>query len=90
MFDDVCQRLLHEPVERRLDLGREAVFAEPAGATSYAGVVQAVEEGLIGSGEQAVAVITGSGLKDVPAAMRAAGEALIIEPTLEALRAALG
>ncbi len=71
-------------------LGREAVFAEPAGAASYAGVVQAVEEGLIGSGEQVVAVITGSGLKDVPAAMRAAGEALIIEPTLEALRAALG
>ena len=71
-------------------LGREAVFAEPAGAASYAGVAQAVEDGLIDSHEQVVAVITGSGLKDVPAAMRAAGEAVVIEPTLEAVKAALG
>lgn len=71
-------------------LGREAVFAEPAGAASYAGVVKAVADGLVGSDEQIVAVITGSGLKDVPAAMQAAGEATVIEPTLQALRAALG
>ncbi len=71
-------------------LGREAVFAEPAGAASYAGVVKAVRDGLVGSDEQIVAVITGSGLKDVPAAMQAAGEAKVIEPTLPALRAALG
>lgn len=71
-------------------LGREAVFAEPAGAASYAGVAQAVKDGLIDSHEQVVAVITGSGLKDVPAAMRAAGKAVVIEPTLEAVKAALG
>ena len=71
-------------------LGREAVFAEPAGAASYAGVVKAVADGLVGSEEQIVAVITGSGLKDIPAAMKAAGEATVIEPTLQALRAALG
>jgi len=71
-------------------LGREAVFAEPAGAASYAGVVKAVADGLVGEQEQIVAVITGSGLKDVPAAMRAAGEATVIEPTLAALKAALG
>ena len=71
-------------------LGREAVFAEPAAAASYAGVVKAVADGLVGPEDQIVAVITGSGLKDVPAAMKAAGEARVIEPTLAALKAALG
>ena len=71
-------------------LGQAAVFAEPAAAASYAGVVQGVEEGLIGSADQVVAVITGSGLKDVSAALRAAGSPVVIEPTLEALKAALG
>lgn len=67
-------------------LGREAVFAEPAGATGYAGLEAAVESGRVAPDERIVVVVTGSGLKDVPAAMRAAGEATVIEPTLEALR----
>jgi len=67
-------------------LGREAVFAEPAGATAYAGLEAAVDSDRVASDERIVVVITGSGLKDVPAAMRAAGEATVIEPTLEALR----
>ncbi len=67
-------------------LGREAVFAEPAGATGYAGLEAAVESGRVAPDERIVVVITGSGLKDVQAAMRAAGEATVIEPTLEALR----
>jgi len=67
-------------------LGREAIFAEPAGATAYAGLEAAVGSGLVASDERIVVVITGSGLKDVPAAMRAAGEATVIEPTLKALR----
>ncbi len=67
-------------------LGREAIFAEPAGATAFAGLEVAVESGLVESGERIVAVITGSGLKDVPAAMKAAGEAVVIQPNLEALR----
>ncbi len=67
-------------------LGSEAIFAEPAGATAYAGLEAAVEKGLVAPDERIVVVITGSGLKDVPAAMRAAGEATVIEPTLDALR----
>jgi threonine synthase len=67
-------------------LGREAIFAEPAGATAYAGLEAAVEKNLVAPDERIVVVITGSGLKDVPAAMRAAGEATVIEPTLDALR----
>jgi threonine synthase len=71
------------------ELGREAIFAEPAGATSYAGMKEAQKLGLIDDDETIVAVITGSGLKDVPAAMQAAGEATVVEPTLEAIRGIL-
>ncbi len=67
-------------------LGRVGIFSEPAGATSYAGLVKAVEMGVITPDEPVMVVNTGSGLKDVKAAMQAAGEAPIIEPTLEALK----
>jgi len=66
-----------------------AVFAEPAGATAYAGLVRAVEKGLIKAEDRVLVLNTGSGLKDVKAAMRASGEATVIEPSLEALREAL-
>lgn len=66
-----------------------AVFAEPAGATAYAGLVRAVEKGLINAEDRVLVLNTGSGLKDVKAAMRASGEATVIEPSLEALREAL-
>jgi threonine synthase len=39
--------------------------------------------------ERVVVLLTGSGLKDVRAAMQAAGEPTVIEPTLDALRRAL-
>ena len=66
--------------------GEAAVFAEPAGAASYAGLVKAVRQGLVGSSETIVVINTGSGLKDVKSAMRAAGEATLIEPWLSAVR----
>ncbi len=65
------------------------IFAEPAGSTSYAGLVKAVKEGLIEPDDPVVVLNTGSGLKDVRSAMLAAGEAPIIEPTLEAVKALL-
>jgi threonine synthase len=67
----------------------EAVFAEPAGATSYAGVVKAVEQGLIQADQHHLALITGSGLKDVPAALKAVEEPVVIEPSLKALENAI-
>ncbi len=73
------------------DLARGlGVFAEPAGATAYAGLAKAAREGIIGADETVVVVVTGSGLKDVKSAMRAAGEAIKIEPTLEAVRQEVG
>ena len=67
-------------------LGKVGIFAEPAGSTSYAGLVRAVKDGLIEPDDLVLVINTGSGLKDVKAAMQAAGEAPIIEPTLEAVR----
>jgi threonine synthase len=68
------------------ELGKIGVFAEPAGATSYAGLVKAAGSGLVGSEDPILVLNTGSGLKDVRAAMQAVQEAPIIEPTLEAVK----
>jgi threonine synthase len=68
----------------------EAIFAEPAGATSYAGMVKAVEMGLVEGEDQHLVLVTGSGLKDVSAAMGVVGEPQVIKPTLDALKVVLG
>ncbi len=67
-------------------LGPQGVFAEPAGATAYAGLVRAVKQGLVAAGDPLLVVNTGSGLKDVNTAMAAVPAAPVIEPTLEAVR----
>lgn len=55
------------------DLARKTgVFAEPAGAATWAGVLKAADQRLIKSDDTVVMVNTGSGLKDIPAAMKAA------------------
>jgi len=68
------------------ELGRLGVFAEPAGATAYAGVVKAAGSGVVGSEDPILVLNTGSGLKDVRAAMQAVESAPIIEPTLKAVK----
>jgi threonine synthase len=47
------------------------VFAEPAGAAAFAGLLSAVNTGLVSKDERVVVVNTGNGLKDVAGAMRA-------------------
>jgi threonine synthase len=69
-----------------VQLGSAGVFAEPAGAAAYAGLAKAVASGLVGSEDPILVLNTGSGLKDVRAAMQAVGPAPIIEPTLEAVK----
>jgi threonine synthase len=71
------------------ELGRVGIFPEPAGATSYAGLVKAVRSGVIDQGTPVLVLNTGSGLKDVRAAMQAVAEAPVIEPTLDAVKAKL-
>jgi len=47
------------------------VFAEPAGAAAYAGLIQAVEQKIVAKDETIVVLNTGNGLKDVAGAMQA-------------------
>jgi threonine synthase len=47
------------------------VFAEPAGAAAYAGLVKAVDKRLVSADEKIVVLNTGNGLKDVAGAMQA-------------------
>ncbi len=71
------------------ELGRVGIFAEPAGATAYAGLVKEAGSGGVGGEDPILVLNTGSGLKDVRAAMQAVREAPIIEPTLEAVKKVL-
>jgi threonine synthase len=68
------------------ELGRVGIFAEPAGASAYAGLAKATATGVVGSEDPILVLNTGSGLKDVRAAMSAVPSAPIIEPTLEAVK----
>jgi threonine synthase len=67
-------------------LGPLGIFAEPAGATAYAGLVRAVGQEIVKAGEPVLVLNTGSGLKDVGAAMQAVTAAPVVEPTLEAVK----
>ena len=71
------------------ELGRVGIFAEPAAATAYAGLVKAVDEGVVAPEDPVLVLSTGSGLKDIKAAMQAVTEAPIIEPTLAAVKKVL-
>jgi threonine synthase len=66
-------------------LGKVGIFAEPAGATAYAGFLQALSDGHISKDDPTIIVNTGSGLKDIGAATKAVGEAPIIHPDMDAL-----
>lgn len=67
------------------------VFAEPAGATAFAGYQAALRAGLIDGHEQALILNTGSGLKDIAGAMKSVGGAGTqpVTPTLSAVREAV-
>jgi threonine synthase len=67
-------------------LGSVGIFAEPAGATAYAGLVKAIDSEVIKADDPVLVLNTGSGLKDIDAAMKAVKEPAIIEPSLNALR----
>ena len=66
------------------------VFAEPAGAAAYAGLVKAVDEQMVSANETIVVLNTGNGLKDVAGAMQAVEQVgtqpFHVEPDLNALK----
>lgn len=59
------------------------VYAEPSGAAAVAGLAK------IKPGGSAIAIISDSGLKDPDTAMKASGEPMEIEPTMEAVHEAM-
>jgi threonine synthase len=61
------------------------VFAEPAGAAALAGLRVALEQKLVGRDERVVLLVTGTGLKDIPAASRAVKRPDPIPPNLQAV-----
>ena len=65
------------------------VFAEPAGAAAYAGLQQAVADGVVRADESVAMIVTGSGLKDIRSAMKSVGQAVRVKPSVEAVRAAM-
>jgi threonine synthase len=69
---------------------RAAVFAEPAGATGFAGLAKLVREGRIDPEERIVVLVTGNGLKDVASAIKATGQPHLIEPTMGELQRLMG
>ena len=73
-------------LEAQRETGRRAgLFGEPAAAAALAGLRQAVADGVVGRRQSALAVLTGSGLKDVRAALRAAGRPFDLPPDDAAL-----
>lgn len=67
----------------------EGVFAEPAAAATVAGLKKMVAENKVGPDEIVVALITGSGLKDVGSASKAVAIPGSIEPDINAVRSRL-
>jgi threonine synthase len=72
------------------ELGKVGIFAEPAGATAYAGFKNALEKGIISFDDPILVLNTGNGLKDIKAAMQAVAPAPVIEPSMTALKKHLG
>jgi threonine synthase len=73
------------------ELGRLAgVFAEPAAAASLAGLHGALASGAVSPDARVVLLVSGSGLKDIDAGLRAVAVPEPIPPTLDAVRRAIG
>jgi threonine synthase len=65
------------------------VFAEPAAAAPLPGLKAALERGLVRKDERIVLLVTGAGLKDIPAASRGVREPDPVEARLDAVEARL-
>jgi threonine synthase len=70
------------------------VFAEPAGAAAFAGLVKAINQGLVAPDERIVVINTGNGLKDIASAMKAVNmvgtQPHHIGPSLDAVQQVIG
>ncbi|RLK50684.1 threonine synthase [Alkalispirillum mobile] len=75
---------------QRLLADREGVFCEPASATSLAGAMRDIRNGVIPEGSTVVCTLTGHGLKDPDVAIQQSSDALrTIDATLDDVRRAI-
>ena len=74
----------------RLLAQKEGIFGEPASAASVAGLLKATAGGLDLKGRTAVAIITGSGLKDPDTAVQYAEPLTSLPTDFAAIEKALG
>lgn len=63
------------------------IWGEPAATAAVAALPALLERGAITRHERILLVVTGTGLKDIPSTLRAAGRAIEIEPRLDAVAA---
>lgn len=69
---------------------RTGIFGEPAGVTGFAGILKMHERNMFAGDESVACIVTGSGLKDIKSATRAAGKAHTIAPRLEEIKKIIG
>ncbi len=65
------------------------IFAEPAAAAAFAGLLKSANEGKINSDETATVLITGTGLKDINAAQKIVKVPTPVFPVLSTFKSAL-
>lgn len=64
-------------------LGKAGIFAEPAGATAYAGLLKAVQDGIITADDPVMVMNTGSGLKDIQSALKSVKQMPIVQKNVK-------
>jgi threonine synthase len=68
----------------------EGIFVEPASASSVAGLMKLVKNGVIGKDERVVCVTTGHGLKDPDTAIKQCEKPIEVDADISAIEQALG
>jgi len=68
---------------------KEGIFGEPAGVAGFAGVINALQQGIIKHTDTVTVIVTGNGLKDTANALKATQAPLSLKPDLQALIKAL-
>ncbi|HIJ16280.1 MAG TPA: pyridoxal-phosphate dependent enzyme, partial [Thermoplasmata archaeon] len=83
-----CSTVTDEEILRaqKLMAKMEGIFAEPAGAAAFAGLVKDVESGAVDRSSRIVCVSTGHGLKDPDVAVGQSEKPVMIDASVEALR----
>lgn len=64
---------------------KEGIFGEPAGVAGFAGVINALQQGIIKNTDSVTVIVTGNGLKDTTNALKATKAPLSLKPDLQEL-----